>query len=262
MVKKIHYCWFGGDMPDSVKRNVEHWAKLNPDFEICEWNESNVDINKFEFGRKAAKCGKWGFLADIVRLEKLIEQGGVYLDADVELIRPFTPFIEEEKLIMGYMYDCALGTAVLYSPPGHPYLKDILHSYHHIKPDACPVNNTIFTAFFINQVQNFLLNGREWENELCHIYPKETFEQPAFIRTHGMSIHHCCGSWRKAFNSQFSFFPNSNILKHAFKWASRKWRTWQALQDNEFTTCYKAALKNKPIRYDTSFCYTRENPYK
>ncbi len=261
MVKKIHYCWFGGDMPDTVKRNVEHWAKLNPDFEICEWNESNVDINKFEFGRKAAKCGKWGFLADIVRLEKLIEQGGVYLDADVELIRPFTPFIEGEKLIMGYMYDCALGTAVLYSPPGHPYLKDILHSYHHIKPDACPVNNTIFTAFFINQVQNFLLNGREWENELCHIYPKETFEQPAFIRTHGMSIHHCCGSWKTAFNSQFSFKSNLNILKHVLKWASRKYHTWQALQNNEFSSCFKAAIHGQAKPFDTSFFYSCANPY-
>ena len=261
MVKKIHYCWFGGEKPDAVKRNVEHWAQLNPDFEICEWNESNIDINNFEFGRKAAECGKWGFLADIVRLEKLIEQGGVYLDADVELIRPFVNHIIDEKLIMGYMYDCALGTAVLYSPPNHPYLKEILHSYRYIRSGVWPVNNTIFTAYFINQVDYFLLNGREWENELCHIYPKEMFEQPAFIRNHGIGIHHCCGSWKKAFNNRFMFKIRLRGMQHLLKWASRKWRTWQALQNNEFTSCFKAALKNTPVRYDTSFFYSCSNPY-
>lgn len=40
MVKKIHYCWFGSELPDSVKRNIEHWAKLNPDYELCEWKKA------------------------------------------------------------------------------------------------------------------------------------------------------------------------------------------------------------------------------
>ena len=49
MIKKIHYCWFGSEKPDIVKRNVEHWSRLNPDFEICEWNESNIDMYDSEY---------------------------------------------------------------------------------------------------------------------------------------------------------------------------------------------------------------------
>lgn len=123
------------------------------------------------------------------------------------------------------MYDCALGTAVLYSPAQHPYLKDILTSYNHIKKDIWPVSNTTFTAYFINKVKGFLLTGKEWVNDLCHIYPKEMFEQQSFIRSRGKSIHHCCGAWKKEFNSQFAFNSSLKGMQPLLKWASRKRRT-------------------------------------
>ena len=89
MVKKIHYCWFGSELPDSVKRNIEHWAKLNPDYELCEWNESNIDFSNYDFAKRAIEARKWGFLEDVVRLQKLITDGGWHIDADVELINPY-----------------------------------------------------------------------------------------------------------------------------------------------------------------------------
>lgn len=265
MVKKIHYCWFGSKKPDSVKRNVEHWGKLNPDFEICEWNESNIDVSAYAFGRRALEKQKWAFLADAVRLVKLVETGGFYLDTDVELISPLTILAPQDcrdKLQMGYMYNCALGTAVLYAPAQHLYLKEILHSYNYIKPGQWPINNTIFTAYFINRVNNFLLNGKAWENNECRLYPKEFFEQPAFIRSQGISIHHCCGSWKKEFNNDFSTPNCTSYLYHLLKWASRKRRTWIAENNNEFTPCYKAALKGVRMPFDISGIYTKENPYQ
>lgn len=259
MVKKIHYCWFGGNKPESVKRNVEHWARLNPDFEICEWNELNADVSHYGLGRRAAESGKWAFAADIVRLEKLVEEGGFYLDSDVELLRPLSA--GGDKLELGYMYDCALGTAVMYAPPAHPYLRDILYSYRHLCPDKWTVNNTIFTAYFINRVPGFLLNGRAWENEYCRLYPKEIFEQPSFIRSQGVSIHHCCGSWKKEFNRGFGYEQQVSVFSHLLKWASRKRRTWQAARSNEFTPCYRAALRGEHLSFDISGIYTVKNPY-
>lgn len=264
MIKKIHYCWFGSEKPDVVKRNVEHWSRLNPDFEICEWNESNIDVSSYPFGQRSLEYGKWGFLVDIIRPQKLVEDGGFYIDADVELIRPLSLLDnggDTDKLKMGYMYKCALGTAILYAPPQHPYMIDILRSYRYINPNLWPVSNTIFTAYFINKVQDFLLNGKEWENELCHIYPKEFFEQPSFIKSQGMSIHHCCGSWKASFNNRFGFNGNTSALAHVLKWASRKRRTWLAERRNEFTPCYRAALAGKKLAFDISEVYTEENPY-
>lgn len=264
MIKKIHYCWFGGEKPDAVKRNVEHWAQLNPDFEICEWNESNVDVSEYEFGRRALACEKWGFLVDTIRPQKLVEEGGFYIDADVELIRPLSDLEEQtdkERLLIGHIYDCALGTAILYSPKSHPYLVDILHSYNYIQPEKWPVSNTIFTAYFVNRVSGFLLNGRAWENELCRLYPKEFFEQPSFIRSRGVSIHHCCGSWKKEFSRTFHFNTGMGMLAHLLKWASRKRRTWLSARNNEFTSCYRAALGGRRLSFDISGIYSIANPY-
>ena len=62
MIKKIHYCWFGSPVPEAVRQNVRKWKELNPDFEIIEWNESNIDVSRFEFGRRCLEQNKWGFL--------------------------------------------------------------------------------------------------------------------------------------------------------------------------------------------------------
>ena len=86
--KVIHYCWFGkGKMPDELKRCKESWSKFCPDYQIVEWNEENYDIDRHAYTRAAYRHKKWGFIPDIARLEILYENGGIYLDTDVELIR-------------------------------------------------------------------------------------------------------------------------------------------------------------------------------
>lgn len=241
MIKKIHYCWFGGKKPELVKNNIETWAVLNPDYEIKEWNETNSNLENNKFAQNALKNKKWAFVSDIARLHALLAEGGFYFDTDVELCRPLRELnIPKDKLTMGYMYDCALGTAVMYAPPNHYILKNILNLYEYVKEECYPVNNTIFTDYFINNVSNFLLNGKKWENEFVKIFPKEFFEQPAFIRTHGFSIHHCSNSWMPTNNGEIKF----DIDKvHFIKWLKRKINTAIALHKNEFYPYYKAARK-------------------
>lgn len=239
-----------------MKRNIESWAKMNPDFEICLYNEENIAVDEYEFGRRAIAARRWGFLVDIIRPQRLVEEGGFYLDADIELIRPLSDLEEEgNKLIIGYMYNCALGTAALYSPPQHPYMVDILNKYHNIRRDFWPVSNSIFTEYFINSVPGFLLNGKEWQNEICHVYQKEFFEQPAFIRSRGISVHHCCGSWQGKEGSAFGFSAAGSYLVHLRKWAARKWRTHRACRDNEFCEVHQAALRGEVRPFDASWYY-------
>lgn len=243
MIKKIHYCWFGGKLPANVAANVEKWKQLNPDFEICEWNEGNSDVSAYAFGRRALEQKRWGFVADIVRLQRLQAEGGVYLDTDVELIRPLNALEPEgDRLVMGYMYDCALGTAFIYCPPNHPVIADVCEEYHHIRENAWPVNNTVFTDYFINRVPGFLVNGRRWESAASRIslYPKEFFEQPAFLRDRGISIHQCSGSWKP--QNAGADYKISGGTFHKIKWLKRKVRTFVALLRSEYLMNYVRAL--------------------
>lgn len=86
--KIIHYCWFSGrPMPENLNKCVDSWKEFCPDYEIIKWDESNFDIKKYKYTDEAHKAGKWGFIPDIVRLEKLYEIGGFYFDTDVKIIK-------------------------------------------------------------------------------------------------------------------------------------------------------------------------------
>lgn len=254
MIKKIHYVWGGCPEPDVVKRNVEAWAKLNPDFEIIKWDETNVNIDEFAFAQRALKAKKWGFVSDLPRLQALIKEGGFYIDSDVELVAPLSRLEDvnpSDKMMMGYMYQCALGTATIYSPPEHPYLKDVLELYRRIRPDFWPVSNSIYTAYFVNQVQDFLLNGKKWENDKAIIFPKEFFEQPAFIKSRGTGIHHCWGSWATSQSNFAAVISPTSPLDYWKFWLKRKIRTHRSLQRNEFYPCYRAAMKGQRLQFCT-----------
>ena len=251
MVRKIHYCWFGSPLPANVAANIEAWRTLNPDFEIQQWNEGNIDVSAYAFGRQILQNRRWGYLVDIVRLQTLYSEGGVYLDADVELFRPLSALAEEgDSLTLGYMYDCSLGAAVIYSPPAHPLIGELLEEYHHIRPGLWPVSNTVFTDFFINRVAGFRLNGRRWRSATARlsVHPKEFFEQPAFVREHGMSLHHCWGSWMpKNAGSAFSLDVGAGGLSHKVKWGKRKLRTFGSLLLSEYRSTYLHALLGRAV---------------
>ena len=88
--KKIHYCWFGGKPLNKLgKKCLKSWKKHFPDYEIIEWNESNFDLNCCQYVKEAYEAKKWAFVSDYVRYKVLYEQGGVYFDTDVEVIKSF-----------------------------------------------------------------------------------------------------------------------------------------------------------------------------
>lgn len=92
--KIIHYCWLGGNpKPESVLRCIDSWRKYCPDYEIREWNESNLDISMNEYTRQAYEAKAWGFVPDYLRLWIVYNYGGIYLDTDVQIIRSFDPLL-------------------------------------------------------------------------------------------------------------------------------------------------------------------------
>lgn len=87
--KIIHYCWFGNNpYPDIVKKCIKSWKDKCPDYEIIEWNESNYDVHIIPYTSEAYRKKKWAFVSDYARLDIIYHYGGIYLDTDVELIKP------------------------------------------------------------------------------------------------------------------------------------------------------------------------------
>ena len=100
--KKIHYCWFGcGEKPALAKKCIASWKKYCPDYEIIEWNEDNFDVNMNDYTKMCYAQKKWAFLSDYVRLWVVYQNGGLYFDTDVELVRN-PDFLLENQAFFGF----------------------------------------------------------------------------------------------------------------------------------------------------------------
>ena len=95
--KKIHYCWFGGNpYPDDFKQYLESWKENCPNYEYIEWNEKTFDIKCNKYVEEAYTSKKWAFVTDYVRLWAIYNFGGIYMDTDVEVLKPLDSFLLNE----------------------------------------------------------------------------------------------------------------------------------------------------------------------
>ncbi len=128
--KIIHYCWFGGrPKPELAEMCIRSWKKFCPDYEIIEWNESNFDISTAPlYVRQAHQVGRWAFVTDYVRLKAMTEMGGIYMDTDVEVIKPLDPFLHHQGFA-GFEAPDRVQTGLLACEKGFPLFREFMAHY-------------------------------------------------------------------------------------------------------------------------------------
>lgn len=98
--KIIHCCWFSGERkPALVRRCLKSWRWVASDFTIREWDVAALRTMTGgtlpPFVEAALKAKKWAFASDWARFAIIASEGGVYLDLDVELVKPLNDVIAE-----------------------------------------------------------------------------------------------------------------------------------------------------------------------
>ena len=204
--KKLHYCWFGKNKkPQYIIDCINSWKILG--YEIFEWNEENYDLNKHEYLRKNYIEKKWAFVSDYVRLDVLYKNGGIYLDTDVKIKRKIPDDFLKIDFFLGFQFDCALGTHIIGAKKESLILKYILKEYNSFDTTKI-TNNIVFTDFFLKNILNFKLNGKnqilKFNNETLKIYSKEYFSCPMFFKKN-YAVHLLDNSWR---NKKYIFLKN------------------------------------------------------
>ena len=92
--KTIHYCWLSNDtFPRKIRKCMDTWKKIHPDYEVKRWSTQNFDIDSVPYVKEACEAKKWAFAADYIRMYALYNEGGIYLDSDVMLLKPFDEFL-------------------------------------------------------------------------------------------------------------------------------------------------------------------------
>ncbi|MGN0201364.1 MAG: glycosyltransferase family 32 protein [Candidatus Cryptobacteroides sp.] len=107
--KIIHFCWISGDeFPEQIRMCIDSWKRYLPDYEIVLWDYEKVQALNVRWCEEAIAARKYAFVADYVRFYALHNYGGIYLDSDVEVLKPFDDllnlkyFVGKEQSIYGW----------------------------------------------------------------------------------------------------------------------------------------------------------------
>ena len=131
--KIIHYCWFGkGTMPDLVERCIASWRTHMPDWDFRLWSEDNFDVNIApRYVQEAYDAKKFAFVSDYVRLWALEQYGGLYMDVDFEVYKPFDDLMEQYDAFAGYEGSKRnpVMMGVIAAKAHHPWIIGMMQTY-------------------------------------------------------------------------------------------------------------------------------------
>ena len=204
--KTIHYCWFGGNpKPKLARKCIKSWQKYCSNFKLVEWNEENFDISKAPlYVQQAYEAKKWAFITDYVRLYALVNYGGIYMDTDVEVVKPIDRFLEYDA-VSGFESEQEIPTGMMGCVKDQPLFVELLHEYDDITfinddgsldvtSNVTRITNTCLKYGLVQNntlqtVAGFTLFPKEY---FC---PKDNGTGEIHKTKNTYTIHHFSGSW-------------------------------------------------------------------
>ena len=187
--KIIHYIWLGGKpLPELAEQCIVSWQKHMPDWQIMRWDEttlqkSNCWLDQMPlYVQQAYAARKFAFVSDYIRLWALEQYGGLYMDVDFLVFRPFDDLMDKYLAFAGYEGSKRqpVMQGVIASEPHGAWVRDMLATYDtrtFIKEDGS-LDMTPNTAYFTDRLeaQGFVADGVE--KDVCvnnvfflHVFP-------------------------------------------------------------------------------------------
>lgn len=205
--KIIHLCWFSNDpYPVEIKVCLDTWKKLLPDYQVKVWDYAAAKSIGCPFIDEALEARKWAFAADVVRFYAVYQEGGVYMDSDIYLLRRFDEFLPQEGFATfgeKDKDDFGLQAAFFFGSAGNEFCKKMMDFYadrHFVNSDGS-FNDMIspYTMKAVAQSFGWQMNDDQQVLPGLVVYPTHFLapnnHYPVDDQTIG--IHTVNGSWRK-----------------------------------------------------------------
>ena len=236
--KIIHCCWFGRNpLNAEAKYMMSTWKKFCPDYEIKLWNEDNFDVTQNIYCKEAYAAKKWAFVSDYFRLKVLYEYGGIYMDTDVEVLKPLDELLKYDAF-SGYETPTSIPTGIMGSVPHNEWIALLLDDYkdrHFILPDGrldITTTNVQVITRLTTKKYNLKLDGKTkfFGNNMVilphdYLCAKDYLTKKVNVTENTFTIHHFAGSW-VSWNVVYPFDPLN-------RWASATKRIfWVKLRDS------------------------------
>lgn len=114
-------------MPDHLAAYGDTWQRHHPGWEHRLWTEANMpplaNQRIYDDAERIAPRNVGQLRSDVARYEVLLEHGGVYVDCDMECLRPIDPLVAGVDCFAGWEDEARwVNNAVLGATPGHPFV--------------------------------------------------------------------------------------------------------------------------------------------
>lgn len=194
-------------MPELAIRCIESWHRYMPDYRYKLWNEDNFDVGSIPYVKEAYSCKKYAFVTDYVRLYALYTEGGIYMDTDVEVLKPYDDLL----LLPGFTgYEGSKFmppvTGTMASVAGGEWVKEQLEAYnglHFLQNDGSMdlTTNTVRISQIMKK-GGFEQNGEKSVYKDMYIFPVEYFcprqtTGEMLLTENTYCDHHFLGSWNE-----------------------------------------------------------------
>lgn len=134
--KRIFYVWGANEAKGKAELMCLYsWHQQLKDFEIIEINDNSTKYFNFQEELKNNKWFKtvydrkmWAYVADYIRIKTLYDNGGIYFDTDVMVVKDLSPFLDNPAIV-GVQSDDRTEPAILGAEKGNPFLKQLLDFY-------------------------------------------------------------------------------------------------------------------------------------
>lgn len=204
--KKIHYFWIGGNsLPKQFQEYVDGWKKINPEYEVIRWDESNYDFSKIAYMKEAYDNKAWAFATDYARLDIIYQHGGIYFDTDVEVVKSLDCMLNDNAFFgfgCGDRINIGVGFGAV---PKHPIIKEMMTIYndHHFVNSDGSFNKSAcyYYQHPIMKKYGFKVNNQYQKINNIALYPAEvmspngTGNMGDFYSDKTLSIHHNSNLW-------------------------------------------------------------------
>ncbi len=196
--KIIHYCWLSNDpIPDNLNFYMKSWKEKLSDYEFVKWDFGRFKKNSSQWVSDAYDNKKYAFAADFIRLYAINTMGGIYLDMDVEVLKPFDDLLSESYML-AYESDKRKGieAGVFGAEKGNLYIKACLDSYQN---KSFIKNDGSFDLTPLPQIMQTVLDNFEEKLNIhdCSYFTAKSFETgEEFPNENTYTVHHFAGSWK------------------------------------------------------------------
>ena len=185
----FHQIWVGPDpLPSEYRAYQQTWLEHHPGWELRLWTEENLPqgLRRPEvYERLRAPAER----ANLLRLELLWREGGVYMDTDFECRRSIEPLVEDAELFITLAKADRVNNALMGGVAGHPLFDEALEKVRPVEffgHDKAATGTRFLDGLLLGRPEVTLLDAELF-------YPSTAAQLER-----AYAVHHKARSWKNA----------------------------------------------------------------